>query len=212
MPCPAQATLTASQLEQAAPASLVGAQLPLQTRLRDVNDHIAPLQDWLGGISTVWILADYTCQTLCGPAISIVSNALADTGLSAGKDYLLIVVGFDPKDTATQAEAMKNAQLSLRNRLAEHSVFLRTTAADVGSLTDAFGVRPVYDREHDQFAHPAAAFVVTPDGRISRALSKAASYSASSVAAAVMEAGVRSAPPHSKAYTASRCRCPTAAP
>lgn len=185
---PSQAALTASQLEQTALAPHVNAQLPMQLPLSDANDRAAPLASWLGAVPTVWILADYTCETLCGPAISIVSNALADTGLSAGKDFRLIVVGFDPKDTAAQALAMKNAQLSPRNGLSEHSVFLRTAAPDVNALTDAFGVRPVYDREHDQFAHPAAAFVVTPDGRISRALS-ALAVDATSLRLALVEAG-----------------------
>lgn len=184
---PARAAVTASQLAQTTLAPRANAQLPMQLRLSDTSDRAAPLASWLGAVPTVWILADYTCQTLCGPAISIVSNALADTGLSAGKDYRLIVVGFDSKDTATQALAMKNAQLSPRNGLSEHSAFLRA-AADVGALTDAFGVRPVYDRDHDQFAHPAAAFVVTPDGRISRALG-ALAIDATSLRLALVEAG-----------------------
>ncbi|WP_298881553.1 SCO family protein [uncultured Bradyrhizobium sp.] len=188
MPLPAQAALSSSQLEQVALAPRANAQLPLQTRLSDLNERSAPLQDWLSGVPTIWILADYTCETLCGPAISIVSNALADTGLRAGKDFRLIVAGFDPKDTAAQAQAMKNAQLSPRNGLSKHSAFLRAAAPDIGALTDAFGVRPVYDREHDQFAHSAAAFVVTPDGRISRALS-ALAVDAASLRLALVEAG-----------------------
>jgi protein SCO1/2 len=188
IPPPAQAALSSSQLAQATLAPRADAQLPLQIRMSDLNKRSAPLQSWLGGIPTVWILADYTCETLCGPAISIVSNALADTGLSAGKDFRLIVVGFDPRDTVAQALAMKNAQLSSRNGLAEHSVFLRATAPDVSSLTGAFGMQPIYDREHDQFAHPAAAFVVTPDGRISRALS-ALAVDATSLRLALVESG-----------------------
>ncbi len=188
MPLTAEATVTASQLEQVTVAPRANAQLPRQTRMSDVNDRTAPLQDWLGGVPTIWILADYTCETLCGPAISIVSNALADTGLSAGKDFRLIVVGLDPKDTAAQALAMRNAQLSTRSGLSEQSVFLRTAAADVRSLTDAFGMRVVYDREHDQFAHSTAAFVVTPDGRVSRALS-ALAVDAASLRLALVEAG-----------------------
>ncbi|WGD51588.1 SCO family protein [Bradyrhizobium sp. CB1650] len=178
----------ASQLDQATLAPRLNALLPLQVRMGDLNSNTAPLRDWLGDVPTVWILADYTCETLCGPTISIVSNALADTGLSAGRDFRLIVVGFDPKDTAAQAQAMKNAQLSPRSGLSEHSVFLLTAATDVGTLIDAFGVRTVYDREHDQFAHPAAAFVVTPDGRISRALS-ALAVDATSLRLALVEAG-----------------------
>jgi len=188
MPLPAQAGLSSSQLEQVALAPRVNVQLPLQTPLSDLNARSAPLQDWLGGLPTIWILADYTCETLCGPAISIVSNALADTGLSAGKEFRLIIVGFDSKDTAAQALTMKNAQLSPRNGVADHSVFLRAVAPGVSALTDAFGVQPVYDREHDQFAHPAAAFVVTPDGRISRALS-ALAVDGTSLRLAVVEAG-----------------------
>lgn len=188
MTLPAQAALSSSQLEQVTLAPRANAQLPLKTELNDVRERSAPLQDWLGGVPTVWILADYTCETLCGPAISIVSNALADTGLSAGREFRLVVVGFDPKDTSAQALAMKDAQVSPRRGLAEHSVFLRAAAPDIGALTDAFGVQPVYDREHDQFAHPAAAFVVTPDGRISRALS-ALAVDAASLRLALVEAG-----------------------
>ena len=184
----AQAAVTASQLEQIAAAPRLNTQLPLQTPMSDLTDRSAPLQIWLGGVPTVWILADYTCETLCGPAIAIVSSALADTGLKAGQDYRLIVVGLDPKDTAAQALAMKSAQVSTKGGLPDQSYFLRATVADVGRLTDAFGVRTVYDREHDQFAHPAAAFVVTPDGRISRALS-ALAVDAASLRLALVEGG-----------------------
>lgn len=156
--------------------------------MTDVSDRTAPLQSWLGGIPTIWILADYTCETLCGPAISIVSNALADTGLRAGQDFRLIVVGFDPKDSSAQALAMKSEQVSSRSGLPGQSYFLRADAADLSTLIDAFGVRTVYDREHDQFAHPAAAFVVTPGGRISRALS-ALSVDATSLRLGLVEAG-----------------------
>jgi protein SCO1/2 len=188
IPSGAQAAVTASQLEQVALAPRANAQLPLQILMSDLHEQAAPLQRWLGGMPTVWVLADYTCETLCGPAISIVSSALADTGLKAGKDFRLIVVGLDPKDTAARALAMKKAQLSTKDGLSEQSYFLRVAAADIGTLTDAFGVRAVYDREHDQFAHPTAAFVVTSGGRISRAL-PALAIDAASLRLAVVEAG-----------------------
>jgi protein SCO1/2 len=37
-------------------------------------------------------------------------------------------------------------------------------------LATAFGFRSIYDKERDQYAHPAAAFAVTPAGRVARAL------------------------------------------
>ncbi|QQN62940.1 SCO family protein [Bradyrhizobium diazoefficiens] len=185
---PARAAVPASALDQVGLVPRVNELLPLQLPMTDVSDRTAPLQSWLGGVPTIWILADYTCETLCGPAISIASNALADTGLSAGQDFRLIVVGFDPKDGSAQALAMKSEQVSPRGGLPEQSYFLRADAGDLSTLIDAFGVRTVYDREHDQFAHPAAAFVVTPEGRISRALS-ALSVDAASLRLALVEAG-----------------------
>lgn len=184
---PAQAGVTSSELGQIALAPRANALLPLLVPMSDVSGRTAPLRSWLGGVPTVWILADYTCETLCGPAISIVSNALADTGLRAGEDYRLIVVGFDPKDGVAQALAMKNERVSQRGGLPEQSYFLRPTGTDIRTLSDAFGVRTIYDREHDQFAHPAAAFVVTPEGRISRALS-ALSVDAANLRLALVEA------------------------
>lgn len=148
-----------------------GEALPLQIPLSDDSEAIRPLRAWLGNIPTIWIAADYTCKTLCGPIVSIVSNALVDTGLTAGTDYRLIVFGLDPKDTASDARAMKAVQVSARSDIAQQSVFLRGTPAQVTKLLTAFGIQASYDREHDQFAHPTAAFVVTADGRISRALS-----------------------------------------
>jgi protein SCO1/2 len=66
---------------------------------------------------------------------------------------------------------MKAAQVGNKGSLAEHAFFLRGSPQAISQLTAAFGFRSIYDREHDQFAHPAAAFVVARDGRIARVLS-----------------------------------------
>jgi protein SCO1/2 len=47
---------------------------------------------------------------------------------------------------------------------------LRADAVDIVTLTTTFGFDAVYDRDRGCYAHPAAAFVVTPDGCIARAL------------------------------------------
>jgi len=118
----------------------------------------------------VLVLADYTCKTLCGPVISIASDALARSGLRPAKDFRLIVVGLDPKDTAADAVRMKRAQVGGNGEMSEASAFLRGDADTIGALSRALGFSSVYDRDRDQFAHPAAAFVIAPDGRLSRAL------------------------------------------
>jgi protein SCO1/2 len=170
VPLPAFA-LSATDLARVEAAPAPDALLPPLLPLQGENGEIKPLRQWLGDTPSVWILADYTCQTLCGPVISIASDALERSRLRPGLDFRLIVAGLDPKDTAADAVAMKGAQVGSKGALAEQAFFLRGTAEDISQLTAAFGFRSVYDRQHDQFAHPAAAFVVTRGGRIARVLS-----------------------------------------
>ena len=168
---PALAALSEADLAEIEAAPVANAVLPPLLLLQGEKGEARPLGQWLGNTPSIWILADYTCQTLCGPVISIVSEALERSRLRPGSDFQLIVAGLDPKDTAADAAAMKDAQVGTSGGLAEHAFFLRGTAETISQLTRAFGFRSVYDREHDQFAHPAAAFVVTPAGHIVRVLS-----------------------------------------
>ena len=61
-----------------------GAILPLNLPLWEDDGISKPARFWLGTKPSVWVLADYTCKSLCGPVISIVSAALAQSGLRPG--------------------------------------------------------------------------------------------------------------------------------
>jgi protein SCO1 len=166
---PARA-VTPLQLGEVGVAPPAGAGLPASLVLYGENGAPRPLRFWLDNKPTVWLLADYTCETLCGPMISIVSDALARSGLHPGTDFRLIVVGLDPKDTAADAAAMKRAQIG-SDAVLSATDFVRGDAATIGALAKALGFRSIYDAEHDQYAHPAAAFVITPSGGLASALS-----------------------------------------
>ena len=168
---PAIAALSTTDLMNTEAAPATDAVLPPLLPLQGEQGEARSLRQWLGNTPSIWILADYTCETLCGPLISIVSEALERTGLRPGLDFRLIVVGLDPKDTAADAAAMKDAQVGRESNLDRETFFLRGTAENVSELTKALGFHSVYDSEHDQFAHPAAAYVVTPAGHVARVLS-----------------------------------------
>jgi protein SCO1/2 len=164
------AAVTQRDLMNVDVAPPANAALPLDLLLQDEDALRKPLQFWLGTKPSAWVLADYTCETLCGPVISIVSDALARSGLRPGIDFRLIVVGLDPKDKADDAARMKQAQIG-NSEIAGASYFLRGNTEAISNLTRALGFSSVYDRDRDQFAHPAEVFVVAPDGRLARALS-----------------------------------------
>src|SRR5262249_32594073 len=50
-------------------------------------------------------------------------------------------------------------------------VFLTGKGAEIGAATAALGYRYAYDAAHDQYAHPAAAYVLDAAGRVTRVLS-----------------------------------------
>jgi protein SCO1/2 len=185
---PARGAVTQQDLATVEISPPANAAMPLELRLQGEDGSTRPLRFWLGGTPSIWVLADYTCETLCGPVISIASDALAGSGLRPGKDFRLIVVGLDPRDTAADAVSMKQAQVGAESGMREASAFLRGDAEAIGALTKALGFKSVYDRDRDQFAHPAAAFVIASDGRVARALPGLALEPAS-IRLAIVDAG-----------------------
>src|SRR5262249_25139779 len=129
------------------------------------------LGEALDGRPSLLILADYTCRAICGPVVALVASSLERSKLTPGVDYRLIVIGLDAKDRPADAQAMKRGQLGDDGALAQASSFLTADDAALAQLTQALGYRAVYDSANDQFAHPAAVFVLTADGRVARALS-----------------------------------------
>jgi protein SCO1/2 len=149
-----------------------GATVPLDLLFRDLSGQRLSLKKAIDNKPALLVLVDFTCRTICGPALMIASSALAETGLRATNDYRLIVVGLDPKDTATDA-------LAMLGQIEDPAVAAATTvlsgdAAAVRALTAAIGYKFTYDADADQFAHPAGTVVITGDGRVSRVLSSLA--------------------------------------
>lgn len=184
---PAQAGVSANKLAEVEAVPLPNGSLPLSLLLQD-EKAAKPLQEWLGATPSIWVLADYTCKSLCGSAISIVAEALAHSGLRPGADFRFIVIGLDPKDSMADALAMKREQIGSEGDLVTNSHFLHTNATAIGELSNAFAFRYRYDSEHDQFVHPLAAFVVTPDGRVARGLS-ALALDSTNLRRALVDAG-----------------------
>ncbi|MEH6953107.1 SCO family protein (plasmid) [Nitrobacter sp. NHB1] len=167
----AQAALTRNELDGVSLSPAANAAAPLALKFRDIDDRRLTLREAIGGRPSLLLFVDYTCRTICGPALAIASGALAQTGLDPAK-YRLVVIGLDPKDSAKDARLMAR---QIGDPAVERvTILLRGDAGNVHQLTDALGYRYRYDAAADQFAHPAGALVMTADGRVSRALSSLA--------------------------------------
>ena len=146
------------------------AQLPLGLSFRDENGRAVALSDAFGRRPVILALVYYNCPMLCTQVLNGVVASLNTMSLSAGSDFDVLAVSFDPRETPEMARAKKDAYLTRYKHPNSASGWRFWTGgeAEVRRLADAVGFRYRYDPALDQFAHASGIFVVTPDGRLAR--------------------------------------------
>jgi len=168
-PPPARAALTQAQLGDLAFRQHPGAGLPLDAALTDEQGRAVRLGDFFAAGRPVILMLDYLhCKTLCGFVLGGLADALAQLPLVAGKDYAVVAVSIDPRETVTDARAARARYLARTGEEAAGWRFLVGEETAVRRIADAVGFPYRYDPELDQYAHPAGFVVASPDGAIQR--------------------------------------------
>jgi protein SCO1/2 len=182
----ARAELSSPELAKVSLAPPSNAAVPLGLSFQSTARGELTLREVIEHRPSLLLFVDYTCRTVCGPALAIASGALADTGLNPARDFRLVVVGLDEKDSEQDALAMSEHLLDPALRSA--TAVLRGSHETILRLTGALGYQYSYDPAADQFAHPAGAIVLTPEGRVSKVLSSLA-LNSTDLRLALVEAG-----------------------
>lgn len=146
--------------------------LPLDVELRDEQGRQVRLGEYFGRRPVVLAFVYYDCPMLCTQVLSSMTSTFGVLALDPGKDFEIVVVSFDPRETPALAAEKKALYLDRFGRPGtEHGWhFLTGDEASVKRLTGAAGFRYAWDQQTGQFAHPAGVIVTTPDGRLARYL------------------------------------------
>lgn len=146
------------------------APLPLDVNFLDEAGRSLPLRTYFGKKPVVLALVYYECPMLCTEVLNGMVGSLKGMSLTAGPDYEVVAVSFDPKDTPQLAALKKQNYARRYGRAGSESAFhfLTGQQASIDAITKAAGFRYKYDEKTGQFAHASAIFVATPDGRLSR--------------------------------------------
>jgi protein SCO1/2 len=150
-----------------------GATLPLDLPLRDQDGRAVKLGDYFDGQHPVLLqLAYYQCPMLCSFVLNGVKNGVAQLAWTPGKEYRVVTVSFDTRDTPSTAAAKRGNYLRALGRPVDaHGWdFLLADDAVAHRIADTVGFHYKWDAKTDQFAHPAAVFVLTPNGKLSQTL------------------------------------------
>jgi len=162
-----------AELEGLAIDSVPGTPLPLELPFVDENGKTRNLGDYFDGRKPVILtLGYYRCPMLCDLVLNEMVDSLREIDLDPGDDFEIVTVSIDPLETPTLAKEKKQAYVRDYERpsAARGWHFMTGKEKDIAALSASvgFGFRWMEDRK--EFAHGAAIFIITPDGRLSRCL------------------------------------------
>ena len=163
-------------------------QLPLDLTFRDETGRTVKLGDYFGRKPVVLAFVYYECPMLCTQVLNGLESALRVLNESIGREFDVVTVSFDPKETAVLAAAKKKVYLERYDRPeAEQGWhFLTGDQASIDALTRAAGFSYAWDEASQQFAHASGIVVATPAGKLARYFF-GIDYSARDVKFALME-------------------------
>jgi len=168
-----------SNLKPALPGALQGIgidqrldyQIPLDLLFKDEAGREIPLSTFFKrGKPVILAPVYYRCPMLCTQILSGLAGSPKAVSLNPGKDFELVAVSFDPKDTPETALDKKQMYLKRYGRAnsANGWHLLTGDQANITALMDSVGYHYKYDPATDQFAHASGIMVITPEGRLSR--------------------------------------------
>ncbi|MFA5354761.1 MAG: SCO family protein [Thermodesulfovibrionales bacterium] len=142
-------------------------------RMQDQEGKSLRLSD-LRGKPLVISLVYFVCPHTCKPLNEGLGEALARTGMEIGKDFRLLTLSFNGKETGDDARAFRadlKAKLHQPDALPagfDNWIFATASEEDIKKLTGSVGYRFFYSREDRAYVHPNVSIFLSPDGRIMR--------------------------------------------
>lgn len=144
--------------------------LPLDLPFTDEDGRAVKLGDYFGKRPVVLAFVYYECPMLCTQVLNGLTRTLGVLTESVGREFDVVTVSFDPRETPVLASGKKKAYLDeyKREGAAAGWHFLTGSESSIKALTDAAGFHYAWDADSQQFAHASGIVVATPEGRLAR--------------------------------------------
>lgn len=144
--------------------------LPLDLPFRDETGRNIQFRDYFGQKPVVLALVYYGCPMLCDQVQQGVVGTLRMLSFNPGRDYQVVFVSFDSRETPEMAAQKKELAMKhfRRPETASGWHFLTGSQQSIDALTSAANFRYTFDTKNNLFVHATGIMLLTPDGRISR--------------------------------------------
>jgi protein SCO1/2 len=145
--------------------------IPLDLTFLDENGQQVQLKRYFGSKPVILSLVYFQCPMLCSQVLNGMAGAFNGIRrFDVGRDFNVITVSFDPRDTPEAAAQSKKTYLERYRRpgAAQGWHFLTGKKEQIDALANAVGFHFAWDPQINQFAHASGIMLLTPDGRLAQ--------------------------------------------
>jgi protein SCO1/2 len=159
------------QLADVAIAEHLDRQVDLDAAFVDHRGHRVRLRDYLKPDKPLLLTLNYyRCPMLCNLQLNALARALRELGWLAGREFELLTISINPREGWQLAQAKRASYLRLLRRPGAEWHFLVGEQRSIDAVANAVGFRFRWLPEQQLYAHPAAIFFLSPQGRVARYL------------------------------------------
>lgn len=144
----------------------LGQTIPMELKfINEKNDTIA-----IGSLINKPVILSFVyfdCPGLCSPLLDGIADVVGKTELTLGKDYDIITISFNTRDTPEKAREKKlNFVQKIKENQRGSWTYLTGQLENIQKITEAVGFR--YKPTGVDFAHPSTIIILSPRGKITR--------------------------------------------
>ncbi|MSV32011.1 MAG: SCO family protein [Bryobacterales bacterium] len=167
----AQINKTPRELEEVGVDEKLGTVVDGSLEFVAENGRPVPLRSYLNqGRPVILNFVYYSCPMLCSMVLNGVTSSIRELSWTPGKEYEILTISFDPRETHELAAAKKQAYLASFDRPAPGWHFFADNNDSARKLANQVGYKYRWDKTRQQYAHSAALIMLTPDGKVARYL------------------------------------------
>ena len=145
----------------------LGQTMPLDQELYDETGRLVTLKS-LVNKPTIFTFVYFRCPGICTPLLNELTKVVDKTDLVLGKDYQIITISFDHRETPDIAAGKKDNYMQLLKKPEDPNGwrFLTGDSLAIQRVTDGAGF--YFMHSGNDFVHAGALIIVSPEGTITR--------------------------------------------
>ncbi len=146
-----------------------GNQVPGDAVFRDDHWRTIRFGDLYGKRPIIVMPMFFECQGVCSVEVdSLMQAAIQMDNLNVGRDFDIVLLSINPKETPSLTSVRWNSAVKLYGRAGSEDGFhfLTGTYENIRKVTDALGFKWVYNPKDGNINHPAGLMVLSSKGQI----------------------------------------------